>query len=162
MLRVFEQAYKRYDCTVFLVDNLMTVRTCKRESDFYQAQADFTIKLRKFADRFGVCVHLVVHPRKTQGKAVSDNDEVGGLSTITNIACNVFSVQRLDEAKAREDDCDAQLSILKNRAFGELGQIRMRYIPQSRQVIQAETSERQFSWTKLPLSPAAALDEPPF
>lgn len=162
VLRVFEQAYRRYDCTVFLVDNLMTVRTCKRESDFYQAQADFTIKLRKFADRFGVCVHLVVHPRKTQGKAVSDNDEVGGLSTITNIACNVFSVQRLDDTAAREFDCDAQLSILKNRAFGELGQIRMCYVPQSRQVIQAGTSERQFSWTKLPLSPASVLDEPPF
>lgn len=51
ILQVFEQAYRRYHCKVFLVDNLMTVRTCKRESDFFQMQADFVVKLRKLAEK---------------------------------------------------------------------------------------------------------------
>lgn len=82
VIRVFEQAYRRYNCRVFLVDNPMTVRTCRRDSDFYQLQADFMIRLRKLAESLGVTIHLVVHPRKVP-RGVADNDDVGGLRTIT-------------------------------------------------------------------------------
>lgn len=162
VLRVFEQAYRRYDCRVFLVDNLMTVRACKRESDFYQAQADFTIKLRKFAERFGVAVHLVVHPRKTNGRAVDDNDAVGGLSTITNIACAVFAVRRLDEQEAAENNCDAIVSCLKNRMYGQLGNVPLDFIPRSRRFVQRGQSEKAFSWETDDFIELDDLEEPPF
>lgn len=162
VLRVFEQAYRRYDCRVFLADNLMTVRSCKRESDFYQAQADFTIKLRKFAERFGVAVHLVVHPRKTSGKAVADNDEVGGLSTITNIACAVFSVRRLSEQEATENGCDSMVSCLKNRMYGQLGNVPLEFIPQSRRFVQRGQPEKAFSWETEDFIELDELEEPPF
>ena len=162
VLRVFEQAYRRYDCRVFLVDNLMTVRACKRESDFYQAQADFTIKLRKFAERFGAAVHLVAHPRKTGGKAVADNDEVGGLSTITNIACAVFAVRRLSESEAAENGCDAMVSCLKNRMYGQLGNVPLDFIPQSKRFVQRGQPEKAFAWETEDFIELDELEEPPF
>lgn len=162
VLRVFEKAYRRYDCRVFLVDNLMVVRTCKRESDFYQAQADFCIRLRKFAERFGVIVHLVVHPRKTGSKAITDNDEIGGLGTITNAACAVFVMRRLSEAEARENDCDAVLSCTKNRAYGQLGDVALRFIAKSRRFVQRGEIEKGFAWERIADEPEKPLEEPPF
>ena len=162
VLRVFEKAYRRYDCRVFLVDNLMTVRACKRESDYYQAQADFCIRLRKFAERLGVIVHLVVHPRKTGGKAVTDNDEIGGLGTITNIACACFVMRRMDEDEAREYDCDAVLSCTKNRAYGQLGDVALRFISRSRRFVQRGAVEKAFGWEQLADEPPKPLEEPPF
>ena len=162
VLRVFEKAYRRYDCRVFLVDNLMTVRACRRESDFYQAQADFTIRLRKFAERFGVVVHLVVHPRKTNGRTVADNDEVGGLSTITNIACAVFAMRRMSEEEAQENDCDSVLSCLKNRAYGQLGDVALSFIPRSRRFVQRGEAENQFSWNTGDYIELDQLEEAPF
>lgn len=145
VIRVFEQAYRRYNCRVFLVDNLMTVRTCRRDSDFYQLQADFTIRLRKLAENLGVTIHLVVHPRKAP-RGVADNDDVGGLSTITNIACNVFSVKRLMDDKRDELGCDAILSCMKNRAYGELGDIKLDFHPRSRRFVQSRQVEKMFGW----------------
>ncbi len=146
VIRVFEQAYRRYNCRVFLVDNLMTVRTCKRDSDFYQMQADFTIRLRKLAERLGVIIHLVVHPRKTQKGGVTDSDDVGGLGTITNIACAVFSVKRLDDSDRAELQCDAILSCMKNRAYGEHGDVRLDFKSRSRRFVQAGEAEKTFDW----------------
>lgn len=160
VLRAFEKAYRRYNCRVFLVDNLMTVHTCRSERDFYQSQADFTIKLRKFAEKHGVLVHLVVHPRKTGGQAVRDNDEVGGLSTITNIACAVFNMRRLDENEAAEKGCDSAISCLKNRAYGETGNVRLHFLAKSRRFVEPGQKEKPFGWEQ---QAAPALpSEPPF
>lgn len=148
VIKIFEQAYKRYDCTVFMVDNLMTVRTAK-ENEFYQAQADFTIKLRKFAAQYNVHVHLVVHPKKTNGKSVSDNDEVGGLGTITNIACNVLSVQRNEGEDAQYKDYDSTIKVLKNRFYGVLDEVRLIYCEKSRQSVEYGQDEHHYSWENI-------------
>ena len=147
IIRVFEQAYKRHDCRVFMVDNLMTVQTSKNERDFYHAQADFTIRLRKFAEQYGVSVHLVVHPRKTTNKSV-DNDDVGGLSTITNIACAVFAMKKLEDQEARDLGCEAILTCTKNRAYGTNGDVKLRFIEASRRFVEIGAIEKPFSWNK--------------
>lgn len=156
IIRVFEQAYRRYDCRVFVVDNLMTVQNGSKD-DYYHAQAEFTIKLRKFAEKLGVAVHLVVHPRKTNGKNVTDNDDVGGLSTITNIACAVFSMQRVEDG---EMGCNAVLSCTKNRAYGQLGDVRLRFIETSRRFVQLGEKERPYGWQND--SWTDVDEEPPF
>ena len=68
MLRAFEKAYRRYNCRVFLVDNLMTVHL-PEQAGFYQSQADFTIKLRKFAEarRSGASGRSPAQDRRTGG-----------------------------------------------------------------------------------------------
>lgn len=143
IIRLFEMAYRRYDCRVFLVDNLMTVSTCRNDRDYYQLQADFTIRLRKLAEKLNAHIHLVVHPRKGE---IRDGDAVGGLSTITNIACNVFSMQRVQEDDMQEMGCDAVLTCLKNRAYGDHVAVKMDYLGKCRKFVQQGHKEREFSW----------------
>ena len=145
ILKIFALAYKRYDCKVFVVDNLMTVNSTAKDRDVMQMQADFTIKLRKLADKLGIHIHLVVHPRKTEG-VIKDSDSVSGLGTITNIACNVFSVHRCTEEEQLKIDCDSTVSCLKNRAYGELVNVRLNYNPYSKRFTEVGGQETQYGW----------------
>ena len=126
IIDIFRAAYHQCGARVFIVDNLMTVSLGAKASEFLQIQADFVIRLRKFAEKYGVHVHVVVHPRKTSGE-ITDSDDVGGLGTITNIACNVLSVSRPDDAwkEEKKEDCDTIIRVLKCRATGVSGQ----YVP---------------------------------
>lgn len=164
ILQVMEKAYKRYDCRVFLVDNLMTVRTGSKETDFYQKQAAFALALQKFSRAHQVLVYLVVHPRKTGGRAVTDNDEISGLSTITNIADTVLSVHRLNESARKANGCDGTLQVLKNRATGELGEVALLYRPNARRFMarHEHAEENAFGWEKMDNALDTQLEEPPF
>jgi len=148
ILRLFELAYKRYDCRVFLVDNLMIVNSSANDREVMQAQANFTIQLRKLADKLGVHIHLVVHPRKTGRDDVSDSDDVGGMGTITNVASNVFSVKRVKDPKEIEMyDCDNMVKCMKNRAYGDIGDVRLDYSPLSRRFVDHGAEEKVYNWT---------------
>ena len=115
ILRVFRYANRRYGSKVFLVDNLMTARFhYGRERDFYRAQSDFVAELVSFAKSTASHVHLVAHPRKTD--RIDDSDAVAGIADVTNLADNVFSLER---DSAPESKQDSVLTILKNRFFGE-------------------------------------------
>lgn len=114
ILKIFSYAAKRYDCKVFLVDNLMTSNfECKNENDYYRAQSNFVGELIHFAKSFGVHVHLVAHPKKTKGKL--EKEDVSGTGDIANRAHNVFSVDRVEEEGSQ---VDSVLTILKNRFYG--------------------------------------------
>lgn len=138
----FTAAFKQYDCRVFIVDNLMTVNCASNARDIMQIQADFVIRLRKFAEIYGVHVHVVVHPRKTT--EISDADEVGGMGSITNIACNVFSVGR-----SKERDGEVKVSCLKNRAFGVRGEVTLRYEERSRRFCEQFGEPRKYGWERM-------------
>lgn len=159
ILRIFEQAYKRCDCTVFIVDNLMTIQT--DSPDYYREQFVFARKLKEFANRFQVQVHLVVHPRKTGDRAVIDNDDVGGSGNLTNIACAVFSLQRLDEDNARKYNCDSVLNVIKNRMNGTLQAIKLDFSPYCKRFIEPGEPEKAYGWEKIGTN-VNADDEPPF
>lgn len=159
IMRIFELAYRRYDCRVFLVDNLMTVNSTSKERDALQIQADFTVRLRRLAERLGVHIHLVAHPRKTDGE-IKDSDAVSGLSAITNIASNVFSVHRCTEKEKAEKSCGALLSCLKNRMYGELGQIRMNYDPRCRRFAEVGSTDLMYSWVNQEVESAGGGDLP--
>ncbi len=148
IINLFTLAYKRYNCKVFLVDNLMTVSSSRMEKDYYQAQADFAIRLRKLASMLGVHIHLVVHPRKTpaKDKGVDNCDDVGGSGAITNIACNVFSLRRNADQQRDELNCDSVLRILKNRSYGAGGQVRLNFIPPARRFVELDGFESVYSW----------------
>lgn len=114
ILKLFEYAAKRYGVKVFLIDNLMTAKYgAKSDSDFYRAQSSFVGELVHFVKAYGVHVHLVSHPRKTQGKL--EKESVSGSGDIVNRADNVFSVER---SKETESSADTVITILKNRSDG--------------------------------------------
>lgn len=142
IINIFTAAYRRYDCRVFVVDNLMTVALGAKPGEMYQVQGDFVIRLRKFAEKYGVHVHVVVHPRKTPSD-IKDGDEVGGVGTITNIACNVFSVMR-----STDNDYKALIRCLKSRMYGETRDFELKYDPVSRRFLQEYTEAKIYGWER--------------
>ena len=121
LIKNFEYAARRYDCKMFVVDNLMTMIFSGSESDFYRKQSAFVGRLVEFSHRLNVHVHVVAHPRKVIGKATKM--DVSGTAEITNRADNVFSVTRVDEeTKAERNENklygDTLIDVLKNRFSG--------------------------------------------
>jgi twinkle protein len=157
VIEKFTQAFRRYDCRVFIVDNLMTISIGAKANEVLQTQADFINRLRKFAEKYNVHVHCVVHPRKT--KMVSDSDEVGGMGSITNIACNVFNIRKLDETsggylgtgidgRPKIVQYNSELKILKNRAYGDTGDIALVYDKEARRFTQHGNMPKKYAWIK--------------
>jgi twinkle protein len=102
------------------------------DSDFYRRQSHFMGQLVEFANRFGVHVHLVAHPRKTSGELT--NDDVSGTGDITNRAANVITLTRL-----KDEECGLILEITKNRSDGTLGKIGLNYDKVSRRIYTPKT-----------------------
>ena len=137
ILGLMRYAKRRYGCSVFVVDNLMTVDLAGE--DYYRAQSRFVGQLVDFAHETGGHVHLVAHRRKGgAGKgAKGDNDDVSGSGDITKRADNVFAVSR------DEDDnspWDAALEGQANRDFGETGIIHLKFDPRSRRYYQGNVN----------------------
>ncbi|MDI6743255.1 MAG: toprim domain-containing protein [Smithella sp.] len=116
IIKVFTYAAKRFDCKMFLVDNLMTARIPEgKDSNYYRRQGNFVGELVHFAKAHNVHVHLVAHPKK--GKEEDENDSVSGSSEITDRADNVFHIKRNTEKK---DQVSAILKITKCRDDGSV------------------------------------------
>ena len=147
ILSVFEYVVRRFGCCVFLVDNLMTARfSTSADRDFYRAQSNFTGRLVEFAKKNEVHVHLVAHPRKSQGPL--DADDISGSGEITNRADNVFSLQRLTDEEAGVQGYQAILRVLKNRAFGASAALSFDFEESSRRFFKARTGNpnKKFGW----------------
>lgn len=145
IINAFTSAYRRYNCRVFIVDNLMTVALGGKAGEVLQLQSDFVIRLRKFAEKYGVHVHVVVHPRKVKGE-IDDSDEVGGLGTITNIACNVLSVSRCSDEEAKSINADTVVRCLKSRLSGSRGDVKFKYNTIDRRFWEPYKEFPKFSW----------------
>ena len=125
ILEVFEYCYRRHGCRVFMIDNLMSLAlNSTSDSDFYRKQADFIGICKQFAGKYEVVIHIVAHPRKTQG-SMSKSD-VAGSFNITNWADTVIEVKRLtpkekDWAIANlraTEACTAWARVMKSRWSG--------------------------------------------
>lgn len=147
ILGKFEIAAKRYDCKVFLIDNLMTVNhSSLNDKDFYRAQSTFVGKLVQFAKKLNVHVHLIAHPRKT-GNKTFDNDDVSGSGDITNRPANVFSIKKLSETDAAVQGFDVMLEVTKNRWHGKCGKIGLNYCPVSRRLyVPSQGNDLKYGW----------------
>lgn len=117
IIEVFEYAAMRYGCRLFMVDNLMTTVFSDSDKDFYRQQSNFIGMLKDFAHRHDVHVHVVAHPRKTEGRLTKM--DVAGSGDITNRADNVFSVHRCTKEEIAEHGCNAFVDIFKNRFSGQ-------------------------------------------
>lgn len=148
ILKLFEYARRRYGCDVFLVDNIMTAQLKNAASlGYWQAQSAFTGRLVAFAKGRDVHVHLVAHPRKTQGRV--EADDVGGSSDITNRADNVFKIERVKDELTAEAGHSMLLTVLKNREFGALPKIEFDFNPASKRFYPAKKVDgRVYSWER--------------
>lgn len=92
ILKVFNFCARRYGCKMFLVDNAMSALISADEEN--KAQAKFAASLKNFAVKFKAAVLLVAHPRKTKQGEIMTNDDVSGASALTNLADNVFFIEK--------------------------------------------------------------------
>ncbi len=129
LLEVMEMAYRRYNCRVFIVDNMMTFSTGvteTQEKDHYRKQGELTTQLKNFARRYNVIVHLVSHPRKSaDGKSVVKNfQQIMGGSEQANLADSIIAVNKYSkEENANEETVDVEaldglIAIFKDRLLG--------------------------------------------
>lgn len=145
VLNAFELAVMRYGCSVFVVDNLMSLEL--PDTDLYRAQSSFVGRLCSFAKRHNAVVFLVAHPRKGERGQEIMADDVAGASGISDRADNVLALRRLDDKEAETECYASKLVILKNRGFGASGFIRLDYDRQSRRLYRAGASpDKRYSW----------------
>lgn len=128
LLGIMRYAHMRYRCSIFVIDNLMTVSLPGENK--YDAQSAFVGSLVDFAHETNAHVHLVAHKRKSSAeKKRGDSDDVSGSSEITNRADNLFGVSRVNDENS---PYDAQLEVILNRGYGETGFINLKFDPRSR------------------------------
>lgn len=147
ILSLFEYAYRRYHCRMFIVDNIMTTRL-KNEPKLgqWRAQSLLAERLKSFAQRFDVHVHLVAHPRKTKDNEFNA-DDVSGSADITNYASNIIRLTRIPEEKVEELGCSSGIKILKNRKYGDYSLVKLDFDSVTRRFYPAGgTPERKFDW----------------
>lgn len=140
ILRLFDYAIARYNVSVCVVDNLMTAMMAISSEDYYRAQERFAAKLKRLAVKRNCVVHLIAHPRKTQGTL--ENDDVGGSSAITNLADQVIMVGR------------GKLTIKKDRKHGTINkEVPLVYYSDCRQLRDmADPKAYQYGWDREGLS----------
>ena len=133
VIRCFEMCARRYGCQLFLIDNLMSLLTTSDEEN--KAQAKFMAKIKAFAAKYKVHVLVVAHPRKEKADATFSADTVSGSSVITNIADNVFAIEK------------PNIRVVKNRSYGETGYILCDYDPVNRRIYQKNLGDKiRYSW----------------
>ena len=141
---------KRYDCKVYVIDNLMTVGyDSSTERDYYLAQAKFVRSLKEFAKTHNVHVHLVIHPKKTEGEL--DKNSVSGRADNTNIADNVIAIEK----NSGDGDYDATLKLIKNRRTGQMVRLILKFDEKSKRFYQLDskgeyTLRTPYNWLKYP------------
>lgn len=128
ILEVFEYAYRRHDCKVFMIDNLMSLAfNSISDNDFYRKQANFVGRCKDFAIKYNVHIHIVAHPRKVKKGENMGKEDVGGSGDITNWADNVFEVHRFtqkqlekfkDKVETKDLSITSSMNIMKNRMDG--------------------------------------------
>ena len=149
IIKLFTYAARKYNCKLFLVDNLMTSKfnTGKSDSDFYRAQSEFVGELMHFAKTYNAHVHLVAHPKKTKDKL--GKEDVSGTGDITNRADNVLSVER-----DAEHPLSNIVTILKNRSDGVQDRsIGLLFDPSSKRFWQESDKAgegKKYGWEDLP------------
>ena len=116
IFKVFEYAAMRYNCKVFLIDNLSTT-VFGEGDDYYRRQAEFVNRVADFAHQHYVHVHIVAHPRKTEGRLTKM--DVKGSGGITDRADNVLSVHRCNDTEKQEYAAPNIIDVFKNRLWGE-------------------------------------------
>lgn len=130
ILSKMEIMARKYEVKNFVLDNLLMIDLECSEYERNQAQTNFTNALVNFAKKYKVVVHLVVHPKKTEGIQRLTKMDISGSGNITNLPHYVISVHRVTP-KEKEDiknkagvviesGCkyDCLIELFKNRLMG--------------------------------------------
>ena len=147
VLKEMENAYRRYGCRVFLIDNLMCLSFSGEDDDSrWETQKKFIIKLMGFTNKYGVSVNLIVHPKKPSTGVVSNTVyDLHGASEIGNLCHRLFWVKRLDNDA---EGYNVEITVIKDRPSQSAGQsCKMFYDKRTRRVYGNDTEKlREYHW----------------
>ena len=133
VLQAFKVCARRYNCKLFVIDNLMSILRSPDEEN--KAQARFTAAVKAFAMKYRVAVLMVCHPRKTLPGQKFGNDDISGSSAISNLADTVLNIEK------------PNIRITKNRDFGDLGVVICDYNPANRRIYESSVGDHTvYSW----------------
>ena len=148
LLLGMEEAYKRYGCRVFNIDNLMCIDFENTDEDKWVSQKRFIIRLMNFSKKHNVCVNLVLHPKKMakEQKEVSTFD-LHGASEIGNLCHRMIWVDKLEE---NEQGYNTKITIVKDRPTGKAGKsCKLYYDDKTRRFYSTDDElKKNYSWEK--------------
>ena len=142
ILGKLELLVRKKGIKVALIDNMTIIDLqTKDETDIWQAQKKFVVRLINFASKYNILIVLVDHPRKTAEYRRLTADDVGGPGAITNLAHYGILIHRYTKKeKLGEKDKrggylkgqepkkhDVVLDLFKNRITGKLNHDIERY-----------------------------------
>ena len=137
LLGSIRYAAENLNCTVFLVDNIMTA-VDMLNNDAYVVQSSFVKSLKAIAAEKNITILLIAHPRKTEKGKELVNDDVSGSSDITNIADTVLTYSRIEKGTDAEQ-YDSTIQVTKNRLTGRLATnkqaIKVKYSEKTKRII---------------------------
>jgi len=155
VLKIAEEAIRRYGCRLVCLDNLMTLVSSANSDGLYQAQKEFVDRLVKLAKLYNVIVILVAHPRK---RGVGDtttfsNDDIAGTGDVANRVDVIMSYQRYKRRNSEEDDSKRCIWVTKNRLTGRLAMgdnaVKVQYEPRTRRIVdEGGTFNYDCAWRK--------------
>lgn len=115
VLSEMENAYRKYGCRVFLIDNLMTLSFEQIDEDSkWETQKKFIKKLMGFTKKYIVSVNLIVHPKKPSVGGGTEHSvyDLHGASEIGNLCHRLIWIDKLEDD---EEGYNTKISIVKDR-----------------------------------------------
>lgn len=141
-------SYKRYGCTNFIIDNLLSLDCLKEEGEsYFDKEASFVRRLKVFANKHPVKVCLIIHTRKTQvGAKYIEGDDIQGSSTHIKVCDRAYSIQRLD--KEDKDGNSVEIRCIKDRQKGLKGRfLRLKFdVASKRLYTTTDERDKKLSW----------------
>lgn len=128
LLAVVKQEIRQNKYNLVVIDNLMSVLSVEKASEKNEAQADFMQECCNLAQNENAHITLVLHPNKTLSKdSDMDFEQISGNSDLYNKADNIIAVKREFDEDVLAQGIHGQVSVLKNRVFGDLIKVNTYY-----------------------------------
>lgn len=144
-----EEAYRRYGCRVFLVDNLMCLSfNSLNEDNKWETQKKFIIRLMNFTEKYNVCVNLIIHPKKQNGYAKEPTaDDLHGASEMGNLCHRLLWIDRLNPD---DNIYNTKITVIKDRPTQAAGKHCELYYDEKTRRLYSDIEEQRkvYSWEK--------------
>lgn len=148
LFQAMEEAYKKYGCRVFLIDNLMCISIeGTADDDKWESQKHFIIRLMNFTKKYNVCTNLIVHPKKTNGSTEVSTDTLQGSGNIGNLCHRLLWIDRMNP---EESTYNMRVSVVKDRPTQASGKKCELYYDEKTRRIYSDLDElkHKYSWEK--------------
>lgn len=117
---------KAHDCKYIFLDHLSIIVSSQENGDERKAIDEVMTKLRTLVQDTGVCLFMISHLRRPEGKAHEEGaatslSQLRGSASIAQLSDMVFGFERNGQAESDYDRNCTTIRVLKNRFSGETG-----------------------------------------